>query len=270
MANTRFKGGTSSERLNYTSVSDADMIQLRHKPGTEDDTDKGISKASLVSCPFGVSETIAATAAKTAALTDSNPDFSLVSGREVVVYFSTANSANIPTLNFAGSGAAPMYYPDGSAVGSWAAGTWMHLKYFSATVGGVLLQRWILLSPGKVVNEVALNNMHSVTSNAVANSMSYSTSEVNTGKKWIDGKPIYRKVIDLAEAITVSNAWTSISVSISGISKITYSYGLSRYLNGGFEYSLPIFVNIASSLQVLSPIDVSLKTLILEYTKTTD
>ncbi len=212
MANTRFKGGTASERITYTDISDADMIQLRHKPGTEDDVDKGISKASLQSCPFGVSDTLASTAAKTASLTDSNPDFSLVSGREVVVCFTTANSANTPTLNFAGSGAYPLYYPDGSAVGSWSAGTWMHLKYFSATVGGVLLQRWILLSPGKVVDEVALNNMHSVTSNAVANARSYFTSEVNTGKKWIDGKDIYRKVVEMP-----FTAGVMVTATISGV-----------------------------------------------------
>ena len=35
--------------------------------------------------------------------------------------------------------------------------------------------------------------MQSVTSNAVANALSYSTSEVFTGKYWIDGKKIYRR-----------------------------------------------------------------------------
>ena len=168
MSNTRFKGETAAERLDFSGISDSDMLQLRHKPGTIDDTDKGISKANLLSCPFGVSDTAAGTVAKTASLTDSNPDFSLVSGREVVVCFTTANSASTPTLNFAGSGAYPIYYPDGSSVGAWAAGTWMHLKYFSATVGGNAIQRWILLSP-LPVDTVALNNMQSVTSNAVAN-----------------------------------------------------------------------------------------------------
>ena len=36
--------------------------------------------------------------------------------------------------------------------------------------------------------------MHSVSSNAVAKSLSYSTTEQKTGGTWIDGKPIYRKV----------------------------------------------------------------------------
>ena len=42
--------------------------------------------------------------------------------------------------------------------------------------------------------------MHSVTSNAVAEEIedthSYSTTEQLTGGKWIDGKPIYRKVFN--------------------------------------------------------------------------
>lgn len=147
MPTTRFKGETAGERLDKSSISDSDMIQLRHKPGTIDDADKGISKAQLLSCPFGVSDTAAATAAKAADLTNSNPDFTLVSGREVVVCFTTANTASNPTLNFAGSGAIPLYLPNGAAVSNWPADTWMHLKYFFATVGNTTIQRWILLSP---------------------------------------------------------------------------------------------------------------------------
>ena len=167
MGTTRFKGENDSERLSFSEISDSDMIQLRHKPGTEEDSDKGISKASLCSCPFGVSDTSASTAVKSAVLTDSNPDFNLVSGREVVVCFTTANTASSPSLNFAGSGSIPIYYPNGSVVGSWPADTWMHLKYFYATIGNTSIQRWILLSP-LPVDTVALNNMQSVTSNAVA------------------------------------------------------------------------------------------------------
>lgn len=167
MGTTRFKGENASERLSFSEISDSDMIQIRHKPGTEEDSDKGISKASLCSCPFGVSDTSASTAVKSAVLTDSNPDFNLVSGREVVVCFTTANTASNPSLNFAGSGSIPIYYPNGSVVGSWPANTWMHLKYFYATIGNTSIQRWILLSP-LPVDTVASNNMHSVTSNAVA------------------------------------------------------------------------------------------------------
>ena len=48
-----------------------------------------------------------------------------------------------------------------------------------------------------VVDEVTKGNMHAVSSNAVAEAieLAYSTSEVKTNKVWIDGKPIYRRVI---------------------------------------------------------------------------
>ena len=135
-----------------------------------------------MSCPFGVSDTAASTGAKVASLTDSNPDFTLVSGREIVVCFTTANSASNPTLNFAGSGAIPIYYPNGQTVGAWPAETWMHLKYFYATVGNSTIQRWILLSP-ILSDTVAAGNMNLITSNAVfqsINSLTYIKDLINT------------------------------------------------------------------------------------------
>ena len=190
MPTTRFKGETAGERLDKSSISDSDMIQLRHKPGTIEDADKGISKAQLLSCPFGVSDTAAATAAKTADLTDSNPDFTLVSGREVVVCFTTANTASNPTLNFAGSGAIPLYMPNGAPVGAWNAGTWMHFKYFYATVGNSQIQRWIVMS-ASAVDSVALNNFYPVSSNAVSIAVAEVVSEVaridHNVPRWVDG-----------------------------------------------------------------------------------
>lgn len=50
------------------------------------------------------------------------------------------------------------------------------------------------LSSYTIVNRVADGNLNPVTSNAVANALSYSTEETLTGGTWIDGKPIYRKV----------------------------------------------------------------------------
>lgn len=170
MGTTRFKGETASERLNFESISDSDMIQIRHLPGTLNDADKGISKAQLMSCPFGVCDTAANTALKTVSLADSNPDFVLVSGREVVIYFANANTETSPVINFEGSGSYPLFFDNGSPVGTWAAGTWMHLKFFSVEINDTLIQRWILLSP-LPIDAVTANNMQSVTSNAVAEAL---------------------------------------------------------------------------------------------------
>jgi len=59
---------------------------------------------------------------------------------------------------------------------------------------------------------------------------SYSTSEVNTGKTWIDGKPIYRRCADIS-AITSSNSnivdvssWNIQNIiSLSGFIKDSYN-----------------------------------------------
>ena len=146
MANTRYKGATASERLAMGTLSDSDMFQTRHKPGTNEDSDKGVSKSLLQSIPIGVCTTAASTAAKTASLSsDSFPDFTLVSGREILVFFSNGNGAIAPTLNFAGTGTIPLAAPEGKSVQSFAAGSWLHLKYVDVTISSTRHQKWLIL-----------------------------------------------------------------------------------------------------------------------------
>lgn len=154
MATTRYKGANSSERLTLSTLSDSDMFQTRHLPGTVNDADKGVSKSLLQSIPFGVCSTAAGTSAKVASLVDSCPDFALVSGREIVVYFSEANIAANPSLNFEGTGAIPIYSPKGFPVGTWSAGVWLQLKYFEVEIGGTILTRWLAMSPVATDGEV--------------------------------------------------------------------------------------------------------------------
>lgn len=202
MANTRFKGANASERLTLTTLSDSDMFQTRHLPGTVNDADKGVSKSLLQALPVAVCATAAATAAKVGTLApESCPDLTLVNGRVIHVYFSAANTASVPTINVAGTGAIPITYPNGDYVGAWAAGTTMDLMYISITVDNTAIERWVVVS-SLPVDEVALNNMHSVTSNAVAEAGSYSTTEHFTGKYWIDEKPIYEITKDFGSYTT--------------------------------------------------------------------
>lgn len=54
---------------------------------------------------------------------------------------------------------------------------------------------------------------------------SYSTTEVKTDKTWIDGKPIYRKVIDIGN---LPNATTkAVNSGINNISSVTKLYGIA-------------------------------------------
>jgi len=151
MPNTRFKGGTSSERLSLAQLSDSDMFQVRHAPGTSSDSDKGVSKALLQSIPVGVCTTAASTAAKTASLvTDTCPDFSLVSGREVLVYMTNGDGAVSPTMNFAGTGAMPLAPLTGKTLQATAAGSWLHLKYIDVTISGTRQQKWVVLNENHI------------------------------------------------------------------------------------------------------------------------
>ena len=68
-----------------------------------------------------------------------------------------------------------------------------------------------LSNPVDVVQD---GNMHAVTSNAVADSLSYSTNEVKTGGKWIDGKPIYRKVVDFGALPNASEKTVTLIICI--------------------------------------------------------
>ena len=60
-----------------------------------------------------------------------------------------------------------------------------------ALVGGQKVG--VPLSGQVSTDEVTLDNMQSVSSNAVAEAGSYSTTEIFTGKYWTDGRKIYRK-----------------------------------------------------------------------------
>lgn len=69
---------------------------------------------------------------------------------------------------------------------------------------------------------------------------SYSTSEVDTGKTWIDGKKIYRKVISDTLG-TTNGTWKDISLfSTNYVDKILSIVGTFNYTNGAFN-SIPFF-----------------------------
>ena len=286
MANTRYKGANSSERLTLATLSDNDMFQTRHLPGTVNDADKGVSKALLQALPIAVCATAAATAAKVGTLApESCPDFSLVNGRTVHVYFSAANTASVPTLNLAGTGALPITYPDGSYVGEWPAGCCLDLMYISIADGNTAIERWVLVS-SLPVDEVTLNNMHSVTSNAVAKVRSYATTEHFTGKYYCDGKPIYEKVFLINHPanstadidFTVSNNLDCITKVEYITSKITSTGNIWQFFHQGiwgtsldwaiayFRLNNGLVMNYGNAY---APYDFVLQVSV-EYTKTTD
>ena len=133
------------------------------------------------------------------------------------------------------------------------------------------------------VDAVESGNLHAVTSNAVSKSLSYSETEQKTGGKWIDGKPIYRKIVDIgalpnATTKTVAHNISNYGVftTIKGIAfnsaktaQIELPYVATNAAN--INYAISIEIN-GSDIQIITGINrTSLSGYaILEYTKTTD
>ena len=130
------------------------------------------------------------------------------------------------------------------------------------------------------VDEVKSGDMHAVTSNAVAESLSYSTTEQKTGGVWIDGKPIYRKVIDFG--VLPNTTSKTVLTGITNVQNYTNIYGVA-WTNLGYVRSVP-FVRTSGKvldLTITPQNEVTIETngdesqfincsIILEYTKTTD
>lgn len=104
----------------------------------------------------------------------------------------------------------------------------------------------------------------------------YSTEEIKTNKVWIDGKPIYRKVINIGN---VSKSEVQTSVNVSNLNKVIHISGGGYMSNGNYlEWS---FSNIngfvscyfqAANNKLISYAQYELfnSFAIIEYTKTTD
>lgn len=108
----------------------------------------------------------------------------------------------------------------------------------------------------------------------------YSTSETNTGKKWIDGKPIYRRVFihnnpsedgnpsftygTVSDFEQLVDAHT-VTISNHGNNQEASEYSAYRRCRVNISGSVASFINDpVASLNVVKYI------LIVEYTKTTD
>lgn len=123
-----------------------------------------------------------------------------------------------------------------------------------------------------------LNKLQKDLNDKITNANIYSTSEINTGKKWKDGKDIYRKVIELSN-IPVST--TEYSYNVENINKIvnaqaswydttdmaTFSSNL-RYDSAGAYIK---FTYLKDKFKVETAFDWSKRTsdvsVVIEYTK---
>lgn len=126
-------------------------------------------------------------------------------------------------------------------------------------------------------------NTTNITTNTtkITNLQTYSTSETNTGKTWIDGKPIYRKVFSFTTP-NDNNDYT-ITTNISNMMTALYCYGGIIQGNGSLT-PIPTAIDFSgviysTSVRVYQSNIVykgnaaygnSSAYVVIEYTKTTD
>lgn len=105
----------------------------------------------------------------------------------------------------------------------------------------------------------------------------YSTSEVKTCLKWIDGKPIYRKVVEYNNNIPAST-WTAVTLTGLGLNNVENLFIKDGFLTFPENITESIyssnnrvqFLKYNNQISFYFEVSPSKVTLILEYTKTTD
>lgn len=129
------------------------------------------------------------------------------------------------------------------------------------------------------VNKVTDSDMNEIKA-GINGSTTYSTSEIKCGT-WIDGKPIYRKVINFGELPNTSSK--SVNHNISNLGGVRNLYGICYRSLDGLFFPLPsASTTLANNIQLtINGISVNITTgidrtniqacyVIVEYTKTTD
>lgn len=122
-----------------------------------------------------------------------------------------------------------------------------------------------------------LDNLHSAISTEISDINTYSTTETNTGKTWINGKPIYRKVVE--KTVNATSNWTSYTIASLGISNYQYIYfanGCRRIQGDRYVKDINTDQNVYLDMNN-GTVDIgpdsqykNIYTFVFEYTKTTD
>ena len=135
----------------------------------------------------------------------------------------------------------------------------------------------------KATSGLAENQQENVLNDAknyIDNSNSYSTDEVKTGGKWIDGKPIYRKTIDCGAL--PNNTTKKVAHGISNLGRVIKTEGYSVGTAGSAGSFIPVpYVSGVPMAVYIDTTDIVLQTsgtysnyadtyVTIEYTKTTD
>ena len=143
----------------------------------------------------------------------------------------------------------------------------------------LLDMNFIKTETNQVINEQSSSINDAYSCNYVNDCNTYSTSETNTGKKWIDGKLIYRKVFtgsSLPTGTAIGNIGNYQNVVLTDgyvstvISGATYKHNIGSYLGTTFYSGVQYRPNGDVNLMTSTSYNNQPYLLIVEYTKTTN
>lgn len=124
----------------------------------------------------------------------------------------------------------------------------------------------------EVVNNLDGDETHMAPSvHAIKSANTYSTDEVKTGETWINGKPIYRKVVQ--SSVTATSSYPHIPTSISNLDVVCKINYVSNYDNGTHyeQGRIKYYLQKSNNDIILASPDINgTITFIIDYTKTTD
>ena len=158
-------------------------------------------------------------------------------------------------------------------------------RYYSATVtGGAVTWELSAEAPTVSIDDaiVSSGSMWSSqkTSTEINKNRTYSTDEIDTGKIWIDGKKIYRKVVNYGAL--PNNKEAKKEHNIQDINEIVSAKGITFLKDEGLFLPIPHSLDASGNIGLaVSKTQISIITyadrtgcintyIILEYTKTTN
>jgi len=100
---------------------------------------------------------------------------------------------------------------------------------------------------------------------------SYSTNEQKTGGYWIDGKPIYRKVVTgLSVTVNQGGDWVTVCTIPNAESLVSYRMKVAN--NQDWSSNVLCMINSSGNVRMYNctGLNCTVNTVIIEYTKTTD
>lgn len=133
-----------------------------------------------------------------------------------------------------------------------------------------------------VVNEYSESTENAYSCDFVNKAEEYSTSEVKTNKRWIDGKPVYRKVITGTNPSSQTQLNIDLPTTVDTITNYYYQTSSSanyridnNYVeNGVVQVSVAVQATTTNQRLYFGTLNSGYYTrpyiLIVEYTKTTD